>query len=164
MENSQNWDDDYQLFLDESGVFFSLFDLLDAEKLSNKIFEILTATPSGLVDAQALLSRGWALFDSMLMMPVWDHCVFANLLPETEDKEMNELLGLHLAVAARLRDRLASSQRIPVLPEKSQHPDWGVLVRAELMNAVYPLKLRQLVDLKCERIVHALCEIRRLRG
>lgn len=163
-KESITWDIDFSVFLSESAEFFSLFDLPDADELSKTFREILSREATGPSDALYVLSRGWALFDMFLASPEWHHLAFLDLLPTNEDKEMNEQLELHLAVAARLRDRVACRPRPPVFPEKPSLENWGLIVRGELMRPVYHSKLRQLVDLDCDEIVRKFREIRELCG
>jgi len=163
-EKSIAWDVDYSMFLSESKEFFSLFDLPDADGLSKTFSEILSREATGSYDALEVLSHGWAMFDMLLMCPDWDHFAFLELLPYDENKEMNDQLNIHLAVAARLRDRLACSHQLPHFSEISARQNCALIVRGELMRAVYPLKMRQLVDLDCDGIVCKLRSIRELRG
>lgn len=163
-EKSIAWDIDYSVFLSETKEFFSLFDLPDADGLNKTFSEILSKGATGPSDALEVLSHGWAMFDMLLMCPEWDHFAFLELLPYDEDKELNEQLILHLAVAARLRDRVACSHQLPHFSEIPARQNWALIVRGELMRAVYPLKLRQLVDLDCDGIVCKLRAIHELPG
>lgn len=164
MKNDIVWDTDYALFLTEAETFFSLFDLLDAEVLSKTFSRIIRDHPSGLQAAQDLLLCGWTLFDSMLMLPTWSHVEFVELLPLSDKKGVDDLLHIHLSVAARLRDRLSYSRSLPVLPKSDECEVKGFLARAVLSREAYSAKLRQLVDLDCDKIVRVFRSIHELRG
>lgn len=163
MKNDIVWDTDYALFLAETKAFFSNFKLMDAAELTAYFSELLKKKGNQ-HKALIFLFNGWSMFDMMIMEPRWHRKAFYIVMPDYYEDGADPETDVALAVAARLRDRLSYSRSLPVLPKSDELVYSGALVRGQMLRVAYFSKLRQLVDLDCDKIVRVFRSIHELRG